>query len=110
MEIAAEAQATAKDLGRVDQLVLGIDATGEDAGREKQPLDEPGAVEFVERSRHLLGFESRPARVAAGAKGTVVTIALAGRGQHCLEQGKWPAASAGGLVDWELPSPRIGDS
>src|SRR3990172_8402384 len=109
MEIAAVTQAPAQDLGRIEQLVLGVGAPGEDAGREKQPLNYPGAVQFGEGARHLLRPESRPALVTAGAKGTIVTIALAGRGQHCLEQWEKPAAWADGLVDRQLTTPGIGD-
>ena len=85
MQISPVGMAAAQESGSVQQPILCAHAASGDARAEKQPICSTCLVQLDEHSGHFFRLEGHAAEITPGAEGAVVTIALAGRGEQCLE-------------------------
>ena len=95
VHIAPETMPFAQDGDGVQQFVLRAHAAADDAAAEKQAFDRPGAMHVHENAGHFVGLEGRAAGAAPGPEGAIVAVALAGGGQHRLQQGHGAAVGQG---------------
>ena len=73
----------AQNLGCVDNFVLGLCAAADNAGGEKQAIDEAGLLDTQEAVGHLIRLQGEAFGAATpGAEGAVEAVAFAGGGHH----------------------------
>src|SRR5579875_1628159 len=91
MQVALVAITLAHNFSRIDNLILRGHATSDNTRREKHPLHLPGPTQCIQTASQFIRAKGKPLHLtASGTERAVVTVALAGRGHHCLQ-------------DWLLP-------
>jgi hypothetical protein len=92
----------AQDVGCIEQLILGSDASTGDCAAQKDAFGCSFAGQFKKEIGEFFWFEAGPAEIASGAEGAVETIALAGRAEQGLEQQDLPPARHVSRLDEQL--------